>query len=112
MSNGPACGVLLKRVAKIYARRIEALHDVDLEVTPGEWLVLVGPSGWGKTTTLRISAGLEVATSGSVMIGGELVDRVPPWRRGVAMVFQRPALAPTRTVKANLNFGQPDGNEA
>jgi len=101
------CGVAvhLGGVHKTYANGFAALRGLDVRVEAGEWLVLVGPSGCGKTTTLRIIAGLEEIDHGSVLIAGQDVRGVPPWRRGVAMVFQRPALAPTYTVRDNLRMG-------
>jgi len=74
-------------------------------VAAGECLVLAGPSGCGKTTTLRLIAGLEKPTAGTICLGGRDVRDVPPWQRDVAMVFQRPALFPTRTVRQNLGLG-------
>ncbi|MCI0683064.1 MAG: ABC transporter ATP-binding protein [Gemmataceae bacterium] len=100
--------VRLDGVHKTFPNGFEALRGVDLGVEPGEWLVLVGPSGCGKTTTLRIIAGLEMADRGSIAIGGNEMGAVPPWRRGVAMAFQRPALAPTSTVRQNLALGTPE----
>ena len=67
---------------------VAAVDGISLSVRDGEFLVLLGPSGCGKTTFLRIIAGLEKATSGEILIGGEVVNDVPPRARGVAMVFQ------------------------
>ncbi len=100
----------LEHISKTYPNGVIALQELNLDVPAGEWLVLVGPSGCGKTTTLRIIAGLEDCNSGTVRIGDRIVNPVPPWKRGVAMVFQRPALAPTYTVRQNLNFGAPEEN--
>jgi multiple sugar transport system ATP-binding protein len=97
--------VVLKHIAKTYANGVRALCDVSLDAADGELLVLVGPSGCGKTTLLRIIAGLEKPTAGETRLGGRVVDREPPHRRDVAMVFQRPALYPHLTVRANLSFG-------
>jgi ABC-type sugar transport system ATPase subunit len=97
--------VALENVTKTFPGGFQALSGVELTVPAGEWLVLVGPSGCGKTTTLRIIAGLETASSGIVRLAGQAANDVPPWRRGVAMVFQRPALAPSRTVRENLAWG-------
>jgi len=95
----------LKGVCKTFRNGVNALRSCDLQVASGEWLVLVGPSGCGKTTTLRLIAGLEQPTTGAIRIGGRLVNDVPPAQRGVAMVFQRPALFPNINVRANLAFG-------
>jgi multiple sugar transport system ATP-binding protein len=83
-----------------------ALSEFSLRVEPGEWLVIVGPSGGGKTTALRLIAGLDEPSAGSVRLGGVEATRLPPWQRRVAMAFQRPALAPSRNVRSNLLLGQ------
>jgi putative spermidine/putrescine transport system ATP-binding protein len=73
---------------------ITAVHDVSLEVQPGELLTLLGPSGCGKTTTLRMIAGHERATEGDILIGAANVTDLPPAKRGTAMMFQSYALFP------------------
>ncbi len=80
------------------------LHDLDLLVRDREFLVLVGPSGCGKSTALRIVAGLEEITSGTLTIGGRVVNDLPPAQRDVAMVFQSYALYPHMTVYDNLAY--------
>ena len=97
--------VVLERVSKTYPNGVQAVCHLTLTVADGELVVLVGPSGCGKTTTLRLIAGLETPTSGTIRIGGQPVDRLPPHRRDVAMVFQRPALYPHLNVRDNLGFG-------
>lgn len=97
--------VQLTAVSRIYPGGKTAVTDLDLTVNSREYLVLVGPSGCGKTTTLRLIAGLDQPTKGTIRIGDRLVNLVPPWEREVAMVFQRPALYPTRTVRDNLFLG-------
>ncbi|MBI3408050.1 MAG: ABC transporter ATP-binding protein [Planctomycetes bacterium] len=97
--------IVLEGLTKIYPSDVQALGNLNLGVPSGEWLVLVGPSGCGKTTTLRLIAGLETPTSGIIRIGGRVVNSLPPRQRDVAMVFQRPALFPNRTVYGNLSFG-------
>ena len=82
-----------------------AVEDVSFEVGPGELLALVGASGSGKTTTLRIAAGYEVPDSGSVLLGGTDITRIPPERRGFGMVFQHYALFPHMPVEQNVAFG-------
>jgi multiple sugar transport system ATP-binding protein len=77
---------------------------VDLAAEPGEYLVLLGPSGCGKTTLLRTIAGLEQPTEGEVLIGGHLVNGLPPRVRQIAMVFQSYALYPHKTVRDNIVF--------
>ena len=95
---------MLRGVEKRYGD-VVAVRPLDLEVQPGELMVLVGPSGCGKSTLLRLIAGLETATSGEVWIGGRRVDEVEPGARDVAMVFQSYALYPHMTVARNLGFG-------
>ena len=84
---------------------VQALRNVDLVVEDHEWMVLVGPSGAGKTTLLRLIAGLEDITEGTISIGGQVMNRVPPKARDVAMVFQNHALYPHLTAGENLAFG-------
>ena len=81
-----------------------AVDGIDLAVREGEFLVLVGPSGCGKTTLLRMLAGLEMPSSGDVLIGGRVVTWLPPRKRDVAMVFQSYALYPHLTVFGNIAF--------
>lgn len=83
----------------------ETIRGIDLEVSSGEFVVLVGSSGCGKSTVLRMIAGLEDVTSGTIRIGECDVTRVPAASRGVAMVFQSYALYPHMTVRENLSFG-------
>ncbi|MDJ0820253.1 MAG: ABC transporter ATP-binding protein [Paracoccaceae bacterium] len=94
----------LDKVNKFFGK-VHVLKDIDLTVEPGEFVVFVGPSGCGKSTLLRVIAGLEDATSGTVMIDDELVNHVPPAKRGIAMVFQTYALYPHLTVKDNMGLG-------
>jgi multiple sugar transport system ATP-binding protein len=81
------------------------VKDFDLDVRDKELLVLVGPSGCGKSTTLRMVAGLESISEGSLYIGGQLVNDMPPKERDIAMVFQNYALYPHMTVFDNMAFG-------
>jgi multiple sugar transport system ATP-binding protein len=96
--------VSLKGVNKAFGP-VQVLHDIDLEVKNGEFVVFVGPSGCGKSTLLRIIAGLERVTSGEIWIGGRKVNDVPPAERKIAMVFQSYALYPHMTVYRNMAFG-------
>lgn len=82
-----------------------ALSDINLTVADQEFMVLLGASGCGKTTLLRIIAGLETASEGEVWIGGRRVDHLPPRERGIAMVFQNYAVFPHLTVFENIGFG-------
>ncbi len=81
-----------------------AVDGVDLITGEGEYLVLLGPSGCGKTTLLRLIAGLERPSDGDVLIGSEVVTRLPPRARKIAMVFQSYALYPHKTVSGNIEF--------
>lgn len=83
---------------------IHAVDGVDIRTGEGEYLVLLGPSGCGKTTLLRTVAGLEDPTEGEVLIGGNVVNGLPPRARQVAMVFQSYALYPHKSVLANIEF--------
>ncbi len=82
-----------------------AVDNLSVEVGPGELLAIVGASGSGKTTTLRIAAGYEVPDSGTVTVGGADITREPPERRGFGMVFQHYALFPHMPVEDNVAFG-------
>ncbi|WP_425101908.1 ABC transporter ATP-binding protein [Tropicibacter sp. S64] len=93
----------LKSVNKSFGK-VHVLKDIDLDVEEGEFVVFVGPSGCGKSTLLRVIAGLEDATSGELQIGGEVVNRTPPSKRGIAMVFQSYALYPHLTVRGNMSL--------
>jgi multiple sugar transport system ATP-binding protein len=85
-------------------RQVEVLKRIDIDVAPGEFLILVGPSGCGKSTLLNIIAGLEEPTEGSLRIGERDVVGVPPAQRDIAMVFQSYALYPTMSVADNIGF--------
>jgi multiple sugar transport system ATP-binding protein len=84
---------------------VTAVKGIDLDIADGEFMVLVGPSGCGKSTTLRMIAGLEQITSGTIEIGGKVVNQVEPKDRSIAMVFQNYALYPHMTVFDNMAFG-------
>ena len=96
--------VTLRKVVKRYDD-VEAVRGIDLDIADKEFVVLVGPSGCGKSTTLRMIAGLEDITDGDIMIGGDVVNDVPPKDRDIAMVFQNYALYPHMTVFENMSFG-------
>jgi multiple sugar transport system ATP-binding protein/alpha-glucoside transport system ATP-binding protein len=94
----------LRQIKKAYGS-LNILHGIDLDIKSGEFIVFVGPSGCGKSTLLRTIAGLEEITSGELKIAGEVVNDVPPSKRGIAMVFQSYALYPHMTVYDNMAFG-------
>jgi multiple sugar transport system ATP-binding protein len=95
----------LERLSKVYPDGTRAVHELDLEVEDGEFVVFVGPSGCGKTSALRMIAGLEDITSGVVRVGGDVVNDLPPKARDMAMVFQNYALYPHMNVYDNMGFG-------
>jgi len=97
--------IVLDRVDKVYPGGVKGIDGLSLEVPDGEFMVLVGPSGCGKSTALRSIAGLEEITSGTISIGGRVVNDLPPKDRDIAMVFQNYALYPHMTVDQNLAFG-------
>lgn len=93
----------LQKVTKQFGKTT-ALHDVSLDVRDGEFLVLLGPTGAGKTTALRCVAGLERLTQGEVLLDGAPQGTTPPALRDVVMVFQSYALYPRKTVYENMAF--------
>ena len=96
--------VTLTNVRKVYSGDVEAVRDFSLEIADGEFVVLVGASGCGKSTTLRMIAGLEEITGGEIRIGGRVVNDVHPKDRDIAMVFQNYALYPHMSVYKNMAF--------
>ena len=97
--------LLFKDVNKVYPNGYHAVHDFNMEIKNGEFICLVGDSGCGKSTTLRMIAGLEDITSGEFYIDGEYANQMTSRERGIAMVFQSYALYPHLTVYENLAFG-------
>ncbi len=95
----------LKGLNKIYPNGFHAVHDFNLEIEKGEFIVFVGSSGCGKSTTLRMIAGLENISSGELLIDDKYANDMSPRERGIAMVFQSYALYPQMTVYDNLGFG-------
>jgi multiple sugar transport system ATP-binding protein len=96
--------VSFDHVRKVYPDGTVAVQDLSLEIPDGELMVLVGPSGCGKTTALRMVAGLEEISEGEVRIGDEVVNKLPPRDRDLAMVFQTYALYPHKSIYDNLAF--------
>jgi len=96
--------VKLSEVSKSFGD-VHILHQINLEIRDGEFMVFVGPSGCGKSTLLRTIAGLEEITSGELTIGGKRVNDTPPAERGIAMVFQSYALYPHMNLYDNMAFG-------
>ena len=95
--------VILNDVRKSYGA-VEVIHGLSVDIEDGGFVVLVGPSGCGKSTLLRMIAGLEGIGSGTISIGGRVVNGLPPSERDIAMVFQNYALYPHKTVAANMAF--------
>jgi multiple sugar transport system ATP-binding protein len=92
----------LVELRKAYTPKVVPVKNINLKVSPGEFLTLLGPSGCGKSTILRLIAGLEQPTSGQVMISGRDVSRLSPGDRNIAMVFQSYALYPHMSVYDNI----------
>src|SRR4030042_1920858 len=100
--------IKLELVNKSYEGN-KVLSDISFHVNTGEAAALVGPSGGGKTTILRLIAGFEIPDSGAIAIDDRIVSSkgyaCPPHERGIGMVFQKPALWPHMTLVQNINFG-------
>jgi multiple sugar transport system ATP-binding protein len=103
VSVNPKVPVRFDKVQKSFGA-VRVLEAFDLDVEPGEFLVLLGASGSGKTTALRILSGLETATAGRVLIGDRDVTHILPKYRDISMVFQSYALYPHKTVAENIGF--------
>jgi len=102
-----AAAVQIAGIRKVFGkgeRAVEVLKRIDIDVAPGEFLILVGPSGCGKSTLLNIIAGLEEPSEGELRIAGRNVLGVAPAQRDIAMVFQSYALYPTMSVADNIGF--------
>ncbi len=95
--------VLITNVYKNFGKT-EVLKDINLDIKSGEFIVFVGPSGCGKSTLLRCISGLETITSGTISIGGRVVNNMAPSKRGIAMVFQTYALYPHMSVYKNMAY--------
>ncbi|MCP3668266.1 MAG: ABC transporter ATP-binding protein, partial [Gammaproteobacteria bacterium] len=96
--------VRFENVQKSYDGEILVVKDFNLDMERGEFLTMLGPSGSGKTTCLMMLAGFEPATDGEIYLAGNPINRVPPHKRGIGMVFQNYALFPHMTVGENLGF--------
>ena len=102
-----ASSLQIAGIRKVFGKgdkAVEVLKRIDIDVAPGEFLILVGPSGCGKSTLLNIIAGLEDPSEGELRIGGKNVIGVAPAQRDIAMVFQSYALYPTMSVADNIGF--------
>jgi spermidine/putrescine transport system ATP-binding protein len=101
---GAAPDIRLEQVTKVFGDTV-AVDGIDLDIANGEFFSLLGPSGCGKTTTLSLIGGFEDPTAGRILLHGEDVTRVPPYRRNVNTVFQSYALFPHLNVFDNVAFG-------
>ena len=100
----PDSFVKFEKVDKSYDGEVLVVKDLNLDVAQGEFLTLLGPSGSGKTTILMMLAGFETPTNGEIYLEGNPISNIPPYKRGVGMVFQNYALFPHMTVQENLSF--------
>jgi len=96
--------VVFDRVQKSYDGETLVVKDLNLAIAKGEFLTMLGPSGSGKTTCLMMLAGFETATHGEILLDGKPINKIPPHKRGIGMVFQNYALFPHMTVGENLSF--------
>lgn len=96
--------VVFDSVQKSYDGRNLVVKNLNLDIAKGEFLTMLGPSGSGKTTCLMMLAGFETATHGEIKLGGQAINNIPPYKRGIGMVFQNYALFPHMTVGENLAF--------
>jgi putative spermidine/putrescine transport system ATP-binding protein len=100
----PESFVKFEKVDKSYDGEILVVKDLNVDIPKGEFLTMLGPSGSGKTTTLMMLAGFETPTNGEIYLDGEAISSIPPYKRGIGMVFQNYALFPHMTVSENLSF--------
>lgn len=103
-NNLKAVDLRIEGVSLAYGSN-RVLNGINLDIKPGEFFALLGPSGCGKTTLLRLIAGFAQADSGRVIVDGQDISQLPPWKRDVGMVFQSYALWPHMTVARNVAFG-------
>jgi len=96
--------VKFEKVDKSYDGEVLVVQDLNVDIPKGEFLTMLGPSGSGKTTTLKMLAGFETPTGGEIYLDGEAINKIPPYKRGIGMVFQNYALFPHMTVNENLAF--------
>lgn len=96
--------IQFKNVNKIYPNGFHAIHDFNLTIDEGEFIVFVGPSGCGKSTVLRMLGGLEQISSGEVILDGKVVNKCPPVERDIAIVFQDYALYSNMSVYENVGI--------
>jgi len=105
MALTTAAGLSCRDLRKTFGATVRALDGVSVDIAAGEFFTLLGPSGCGKTTLLRAIAGFERQDAGTILLGGEPLDALPPYRRPVNTVFQSYAVFPHMTVAENVAFG-------
>lgn len=96
--------VVFEGVTKTFAGGVHAVRNLDLAIARGEFVTFLGPSGSGKTTSLMMLAGFETPSAGSIHLDGRSLADLPPYHRGIGMVFQNYALFPHMTVAENIAF--------
>src|SRR3972149_3933982 len=97
--------VEVQHLVKVFDNDVTAVNDVSFKIERGRFFTLLGPSGRGKSTVLRMIGGLERPTRGEVLLGGSRVPHLPPYLRNTSMVFQSLALFPHLDVAGNIAFG-------
>ena len=98
------CIISLQGVSKVFDGNT-VVDNFNLDITKGEFVTFLGPSGCGKTTTLRMIAGFEIPSEGKILLNGEDITKIPPYKRPINTVFQRYALFPHLDVYDNVAFG-------
>src|SRR5690606_36338931 len=96
--------VRFDNVEKSYDGVLRVVKGINLDIAQGEFLTMLGPSGYGKTTCLLMLAGFQSVTSGEIYVDGRSVSRIPPHKRGIGVVFQSYALFPHMTVAQNIAY--------
>ena len=99
------CIISLQGVRKVFDGTSVVVDDFNLDISRGEFVTFLGPSGCGKTTTLRMIAGFETPSEGKILLNGEDITKIPPYKRPINTVFQRYALFPYLDVYDNVAFG-------
>lgn len=108
LANGPIISTAMylqfKNVQKTYDQKSLVVADFNLSLNKGEFITLLGPSGSGKTTVLMMLAGFEPLSNGQILLEGQSIEKIPPYRRNIGVVFQNYALFPHMTVEENLAY--------
>ena len=96
--------IIIKNLNKSFGNN-KVINDFNIKITDGEFIVLVGPSGCGNSTLLRMISGLEKVDEGEIFLDNKVINNLIPSKRGIAMVFQSYALYPHMNVYENMSFG-------